>query len=715
MFKKLQIGYQLWRHFGTNWLWFRAQYALQQRTGMVKRQSPAIPWDQQPLATFLKEKSLADPTQYALYRRSAAPKFFFDPTKQTAYQPLLQQWDSQTASPVLQAAEVKAGILRYFEHTPAAIGCPPDWHRNPFTNQVAPADRHWSEVADFGYGDIKIIWEPSRFGFVYALVRAYWRAGDEQYAELFWQLVEDWRLHNPPQLGPNWKCGQETTFRVMAWCFGLYGFLNAQASTPERIVMLAQMIAVSGQRILANIDYALSQRNNHGISEAVGLWTISLLFPELYQAAQWQEKGRTLLEQLASELIYADGAFVQHSVNYHRVMLHDYLWAIRLGELQNRPLSQQVSAQVAKAGDFLYQLQDHITGELPRYGQMDGALVLPLNNCDYLDFRPVIQSVHYLSTGNRCYPAGPWDEDLLWLFGCSSVEAPQQPQAQHNLRAEYSGYYTLRTDHSLLFTRCTTYRDRPSQADMLHVDLWWQGQNIAIDPGTYSYNAPAPWQNPLAQTSYHNTVTVDGFEQMTRVGKFLWLPWVQGRTLPADQQPAGVEQYWEGEHNGYLHLKAPVRYRRALIGLPKDTWLIIDCLESQHPHTYRLHWLLDDLPYQWDQQQLQLTTPAGEYYFQVGSYPDQGQVSICRANPESPRGWQAPYYFYRKPALSLDLTINTAKVSFWTLCGPQLCRPTLVDGVWDIHSEGWSAQLICSSSRKGPLLQRVNTYKYTDQ
>ena len=254
MFKKLQIGYQLWRHFGTNWLWFRAQYALQQRTGMVKRQSPAIPWDQQPLATFLKEKSLADPTQYALYRRSAAPKFFFDPTKQTAYQPLLQQWDSQTASPVLQAAEVKAGILRYFEHTPAAIGCPPDWHRNPFTNQVAPADRHWSEVADFGYGDIKIIWEPSRFGFVYALVRAYWRAGDEQYAELFWQLVEDWRLHNPPQLGPNWKCGQETTFRVMAWCFGLYGFLNAQASTPERIVMLAQMIAVSGQRILANID-----------------------------------------------------------------------------------------------------------------------------------------------------------------------------------------------------------------------------------------------------------------------------------------------------------------------------------------------------------------------------------------------------------------------------------------------------------------------------
>jgi len=54
-----------------------------------------------------------------------------------------------------------------------------------------------------------VIWEPSRFGFAYALVRAYWRSGDERYAELFWQLVEDWRANNTPQLGPNWKCGQE--------------------------------------------------------------------------------------------------------------------------------------------------------------------------------------------------------------------------------------------------------------------------------------------------------------------------------------------------------------------------------------------------------------------------------------------------------------------------------------------------------------------------
>ena len=142
----------------------------------------------------------------------------------------------------------------------------------------------------------KIIWEPSRFGFAFALVRAYWRTGDHRYADLFWQLVEDWRAHNPPQQGPNWKCGQETSFRVMAWCFGLYGFLDSEATSAARLASLAQMIAVSAERIEANLDHALSQRNNHGISEGVGLWTVGLLFPEMSAARRWRETGRRVLE-----------------------------------------------------------------------------------------------------------------------------------------------------------------------------------------------------------------------------------------------------------------------------------------------------------------------------------------------------------------------------------------------------------------------------------
>jgi len=63
--------------------------------------------------------------------------------------------------------------------------------------------------------------------------------------------------------------------------------------------------------------------------------------------------------------------------------------------------------------NFLYQIQDENSGKVPYYGQNDGALILPLNNCDYQDFRPVIQAVHYLSDNFRCYKDGEWNEDLL--------------------------------------------------------------------------------------------------------------------------------------------------------------------------------------------------------------------------------------------------------------------------------------------------------------
>jgi hypothetical protein len=709
MIQKLRVAYQLWRHFGTSWLSFRALYGLRQRAGILKWQLPATPWAQQPLAAFLTERSLANPAQYATYRRTAAPQFFFDAATRLAQQTTFQPWDSDTDTPLILADELAAGSLRYFEHTPAAIGSPPQWHKNPFTGQTAPVDRHWSELSDFGYGDIKIFWEPSRFGFVYALVRAYWRTGDEQYAESFWCLVEDWQQHNPPQLGLNWKCGQETTFRVMAWCFGLYGFLDAQATTAERITLLAQMIAVSGQRIAANIEYALSQRNNHGISEAMGLWTIGLLFPEFNQATAWRTKGQTLLEQLAGELIYDDGSFVQHSVNYQRVMLHDYLWAIRLGELAGHPLSQSLRDQVAKSGRFLYQLQDQFTGRVPHYGQMDGALVLPLNNCDYLDFRPIIQAIHYLSTGRRCYPEGPWDEDLLWFFGINSLQAPLQVEERESLQAKQGGYYTLRTQDSFIFTRCATYQDRPGQADMLHVDLWWRGQNIAIDPGTYSYNAPSPWNNPLAHSCYHNTVTVDGFDQMDRVGKFLWLPWLQSKILSDQSRPSGVEHYWEGEHNGYIRLSAPVRHRRALIGLPEDTWLIVDQLESSAAHTYRLHWLLNDLPYQWDEKRqcVELTTAAGPYFIQLGNLPMVGCSSISRAEQGSPRGWQAPYYFCRHPALSVEVAVSTNQACFWTLFSSQPGQLSIHNTNWEICFRSWQAQLEWSSDSTQSMFNKI--------
>ena len=671
---------------------------------------PGTKWQAQQLKDFLRDSSLAEPERYLNFRHERAPAFFFKPSSRREFLSFFPDWDEATNSPVSLVNEIVKGNFRYFEHHTVKAGFPPDWHQNLFNGQKAPADLHWSNISDFGYGDIKCIWELSRFGFVYALVRAYWRTNDEAIPEYFWQLLEDWQANNPPQFGSNWKCGQEISFRVMAWCFGLYGFLESRASTPERVSRLAQMVAVSGKRIEGNVNYALSQRNNHGISEGAGLWTVGTLFPEFRDSERLEKKGRKILEELGQSLIYDDGSFVQHSVNYHRLMLHDYLWVLRLGDLVGRPFSSDLRERVHRAYLFLYQIHESENGGIPNYGQNDGALILPLNNCDYLDFRPVIQSLHYLFTDARCFKPGPWDEDLLWMFGPSSIQASVEAPTFEELNADDGGYYTLRSECSFVFTRCASFQDRPGQADMLHLDLWWRGQNIAVDPGTYSYNAEAPWDNALAHTAYHNTVTVDGLDQMDRIGKFLWFPWLKSRVNKQTRSKAGNLAYWEGEHDGYLRLKSPVLHRRAILRVGDGFWLILDLLEGSIEHQYRLHWLFPDFSNEWspDSGDLKLITPEGSYYIQVATLAERERSSIIRADESTPRGWIAPYYNYREPAISLDLVDRDKVTLFSTIFGPERVDVSMSDGNMSLETTGWKASLWIQTNGAKTLIDAIH-------
>lgn len=696
--RRVTVGRELLRAFGPGWVAYRVGYALQQRSGLLQRRWPLLRWEDVPLEAALSDPSLGDPERYLDYRLHAPARFLFEPGDRSAFAPILRHWDGELQGPRAAADAAMQGTFRHFTVHTGERGFPPDWHLNPFTGQRTSETAHWSRIGEYEHGDIKLVWELSRFSFSYDLVRAYWRTGDEAYAEAFWRLVEDWRRHNPLHHGANWKCGQETSFRVMAWCFGLYGFLGADATTPERVVMLTQMLAMSGQRIEGNLHYGLSQRNNHGISEATGLWTIGLLFPELERATHWRTLGATHLEELGRDLIYDDGAFVQHSTNYHRLMLHAYLWSIRLGDLNGHAFSHELRDRVARAGQFLYQIQDELSGETPFYGHNDGALILPLNNCGFHDMRPVVQATSLVCEGKRRYGEGPWDEDLLWLGGVKALAAPLSEDARIDFVAPQGGIFTLRSNDGFASIRAPSFRDRPSQADALHVDLWWQGQNVALDGGTFSYNAAPPWDGVFSQTTSHNTVTVDDQDQMDRVGRFLWLPWLTSRVRDDAHSGGGEIAYWEGEHHGYLRLSNPVMHRRAVIRLPAERWVVLDALEGTGHHSYRLHWLLPDLLGAWDEARgsVCLDTPAGPYEVCLGGSGFDRDFTVVRASSNDARGWMSRHYLERTPAISVALRAQGESVRFWSVLGPPCTVTTPDDMRLCIEYEGTSADIRCA-------------------
>ncbi|NOH02765.1 MAG: alginate lyase family protein [Chloroflexi bacterium] len=688
MLNRIKTLASLFLELGPRWSAFRLAYAFRLRTGLIRLQMPQYKWTDRPLEHWLKPTVPSDSVSYAAWRKQNTPKFF-------QYRKI--HFASRKVNlAVLEADRLLNGELKYFSHEYRKTGFPPIWNDG--------GQKHWSQISDDHviarralalpdeaspwrrgdtipngeevasaknasqrHVDIKFIWEPNRFAFVYTLVRAYAATGDEKYPQAFWQLIQDWADHNPPNTGPNWMDGQEIALRLMAWTFGFYSFIHSPSTTNLQISQFTNYLASQTERIHKNIGYAISTRSNHTISEAFGLWMVGLLFPELKEAEKYFKLGKRLLEEEAAKQIFPDGSYAMYSLNYHRFILHLYLYAIRLAEQNNFKFSNSLYSSITSSIRYLSHLIDPTTGGMPVYGSNDGALVLPLNNCDFTDYRPLLQLGSVITTGERMFEEGEWDEDVYWLCGNSPLSQRERARVRENSPSSFpqGGIYVIRNTNSRAIIRCTDFTSRPSHADQLHMDLWMGSHNIAIDAGTYLYSGEGIWRNGLARTSAHNTVTVDGKDQMTLVSRFTWTNWSKGRVLKQ------TENLWQGEHDGYK----PIRHKRTVMALEGDRWLVLDDLAADEPHHYSLHWLLADYGIQ------KLASGFGvllrtsdsllsdSIKIQSGVFNGEGKFTILRADPGSIRGWRSRYYAHKEPAISLLLEANQPAANFWTFFG----------------------------------------------
>src|SRR6185369_16353516 len=117
------------------------------------------------------------------------------------------------------------------------------------------------------------------------------------------------------------------------------------------------------------------------------------------------------------------------------------------------------------------------------------------------------------------------------------------------------------------------FRDRPGQADQLHVDLWWRGLNLARDAGTYMYYGPPRLHAWFRGSSCHNTITVDGRDQMEPGPRFLWASRAQARAR-IDSDASGKPASLWMTHDGYERLGPPVKHERRVTALGDDAWLV---------------------------------------------------------------------------------------------------------------------------------------------
>lgn len=446
------------------------------------------------------------------------------------------------------------GYLKY----PVA-GQFPNWFYSPLTQHTFQnTQKAWHQIPDFDaeVGDIKGIWEASRFDWLLELVVKA-KLGDTSALPQIDDWLNDWCKQNPAYVGPNWKCGQEASIRVIHLIAALIGL--DRLSQPHTNILT--LIDAHLQRIAPTISYAIAQDNNHGTSEASALFIGGALLNHftpkpIYQA--WCEQGRKWLENRAGKLIMADGGFSQYSVNYHRVMLDSYCLAEILRQRFNLPqFSPVLYQQLKKATDWLYVLTQ-TNGDAPNLGANDGARLLPVCSTDYRDFRPTVQLASTLFYQHSFYqPDGDYDQVLVF-FELKKQHHTSFVLPDKNQCFSASGLITAQQGNFFIAFKLPVFKFRPSQCDVLHLDIWWKGQNVLRDGGTYSYNSTPEDLDYFSGVASHNTVQFDNHQQMPRLSRFLFADWLKPANLTYQPSQFGCayRDNWGCVHRRDIHLTA---------------------------------------------------------------------------------------------------------------------------------------------------------------
>ncbi len=238
---------------------------------------------------------------------------------------------------------------------------------------------------------------------------------DERYPQAFWAFFEIFQQHNPPYLGPNWLSAQEVALRIMALAFCGQVFAASPHSTPQRLQALAQAIAEHAQRIPPTLIYARSQNNNHLLSEAAGLYTAGLVLPRHPASPRWRALGWRWFNRGIWAQIDEDGVYMQHSANYHRLMLQLGLWMNALVRKHGQSLPELTLERLGAAARWLLALLDPASGHTPNLGANDGAYILPFSVLPFQDYRPIAQAAAAAFLQQMPLSGGVWDEMRLWL------------------------------------------------------------------------------------------------------------------------------------------------------------------------------------------------------------------------------------------------------------------------------------------------------------
>lgn len=368
-------------------------------------------------------------------------------------------------------------------------------------------------------GDHKFIWELNRHQHLVLLGQAYALTGTKEYPRELFAQIESWLEQNPFQRGINWASALEVAFRGLSWIWIYH--LTAEAMPEDFRRRFLTGLYRHGRHLAENLSVYFSP-NTHLLGEAVALHALGVLFPGFPESERWRTRGTGVVEAQLAFQVRADGSHFEQSTYYHVYALDFFLFYYLIA---GRP--KHMEPVLARMADYL----DWLLGPARRMafsGDDDGGrLFHPFGERDRFG-RATLTTCGILLANERWIGSREIvAEQAAWWLGAEHLAAARLEQAPPigGRRFEESGTVFLQSGD--LFVQ---FDAGPlgwggaghSHADTLSVLVWFRGEPVFIDPGTYTYVADPEARNWFRGTAAHNTISIEGQDQAQAAGPFRW-------------------------------------------------------------------------------------------------------------------------------------------------------------------------------------------------
>lgn len=467
-----------------------------------------------------------------------------------------------------EAKDVVAHRWSFFD----ADGCTEeqiDWHRDPKSGIAAP--RKFSFDIDYRdeklVGNIKNTWEKSRHHHLTLLALAHAASNDDRYLHEIRAQLTGWIEQNPYLVGVNWNQGLEAGIRLIAWLWTER--LLGKAGPPLFFDPRIRPMIYQHQLMISQTRSQGSSANNHLVGEMAGLFVAAATWQWFPESRQWQETARAALEREIITQTFDSGIHREQGFSYQLFVIEFFLLAAFEARRIGRPFSDSFHGRLRKMIEAIPALTD-VGGNLPRYGDGDEGMAVQLQPAAWERAGWLYEVGAALVGAESPLPESPTLPARI--LGQRVSARPFKP-ARDSQAFSDAGLFVLSnargTDEEIFVLADAGPLGYLSiaahgHADALSFTLSVGGRPILVDPGTYCYHTDLTSRRYFRGTSAHNTVTVDGRDQSTQGGPFLWTR--RANVAVTSWAATADGALLEAGHDGYAGIGVRHRRRIALAG-----------------------------------------------------------------------------------------------------------------------------------------------------